>query len=90
MSLFNLVRRRGSAPAARERLQILLEYERSLIDQSDLLMILREEILAVVDRHVTVDRDRVQVRIVRGDVVSVLKVGIEIPNSMPLAPGVHP
>jgi cell division topological specificity factor len=81
MSLFNFVKRRGSAPVARERLQILLEYERCLTSQSDLIAILRAEILAVVGRHVTVDHDKVQVRVDRGDTVSTLAVDIEIPNA---------
>ncbi len=80
MTLFRFVRRRSSAPVARERLQILLEYERSLIHQPDLLAILREEILAAVGRHVTVDPERVQVKVDRGELVSTLAVDIQIPN----------
>jgi cell division topological specificity factor len=86
MNLFGFVKRRGSAPVARERLQILLEYERGLTSQSDLIMVLREEILAVVERHVRVDRDRVQVRVDRRDVVSILEVDVEIPNAWRSAP----
>ena len=52
MSIFGFFGRRGSAPVARERLQILLAYERGSRGQSDLLAILREEILAVIERHV--------------------------------------
>jgi cell division topological specificity factor len=81
MSLFGFVKRRGSAPVARERLQILLEYERSLTSQSDLIAVLREEILAVVERHVIVDRGKVQVRVDRGDLVSILEVDVEVPNT---------
>jgi len=80
MTLFGFIRRRASAPVARERLQILLEFERSMVSQVDLIAILRQEILAVVSRHVTVDPDRVQVSVDRGDDVSTLAVGIEIPN----------
>ncbi len=80
MTLFGFIRRRASAPVARERLQILLEYERSMVSQVDLIAILRQEILAVVSRHVTLDPDRVQVSVDRGDDVSTLAVGIEIPN----------
>ena len=57
---FNFARRRNSAPVARERLQILLEYERRIISQSDLVAVLRQEILAVVSRHVSVDPEKVQ------------------------------
>ena len=44
MNLFNLLRRRRSAPVARERLEILLQYERSLINQTDLIAVLREDL----------------------------------------------
>jgi cell division topological specificity factor len=80
MNLLNLLRRRGSAPVARERLQILLAYERSNRGHSDLLGVLREEIVAVIARHVTVDRDNVMVRMDRGDTVSTLEIDIEIPH----------
>ncbi len=66
MSFLELFRRRGSAPVARERLQILLSYERASRGQSDLLAILREEILSAITKHVTVERDSVQVRMDRG------------------------
>jgi cell division topological specificity factor len=81
MSFFSFVRRRNSAPVARERLQILLEYERRIISQSDLVAMLRQEILAVVSRHVSVDPDKVQVTVDRGAKVSTLEVDIEFPNA---------
>ena len=82
MNLFSLFKRRGSAPVARDRLQILLAYERSTRGPSDLLVILREEILAVVGRHVEIDPNRVSVQMDRGDKVSILEVDIEIPNTV--------
>jgi cell division topological specificity factor len=72
--------RTASAPVARERLQILLAHERGLRGQPDLLAILREEILGVVSRHVTLDPDKVIVRMDRGPQVSTLEVDIEVPN----------
>lgn len=82
MNLLRLLRRRtGSAPVARERLQILLAHERGLRSQPDLLGILREEILAVVSRHVVLDPEKVVVRMDRGESVSTLEVDIEVPNS---------
>jgi cell division topological specificity factor len=72
--------RQATAPIARERLQILLAHERGLRDQPDLLMLLREEILAVVSRHVVLDPDKVLVRMDRGKHVSTLEVDIELPN----------
>jgi cell division topological specificity factor len=81
MNLFGFFRPPASAPVARERLQILLEYERKLGSQVDLFAVLREEILEVVSRHVTVDPDKVQVTVDRGAKFSTLAVDIEIPNS---------
>jgi cell division topological specificity factor len=75
-----LTRRSATAPVARERLQILLAHERSVRSQPDLLGRLREEILAVVSRHVTLDPDKVIVRMDRGKSVSTLEVDIELPN----------
>jgi cell division topological specificity factor len=72
----------ASAPVARERLQILLAHERGLRGQPDLLGILREEILAVVSRQVTLDPEKVVVRMDRGKTVSTLEVDIELPNGI--------
>jgi cell division topological specificity factor len=79
MKLFNLFRS-GSAPVARERLQILLAHERSARTEPDLLAVLREEILAVIGRHVPFEPDKVQIKLDRGKSVSTLAVDIEIPN----------
>ena len=62
-------------------MQILLEYERRVISQSDLVAVLRREILTVISRHVAVDPDKVQVTIDRGSAVSTLAVDIEFPNT---------
>ena len=48
MNLLRLFQRRSSAPVARDRLQILLAHERSALGRTDLIAVLREEILAVI------------------------------------------
>ena len=80
MNLLKFLRGRGSAPVARERLQILLAHERTSLRSNDLLGTIREEILAVIARHVTLDPAKVQVKLDRGGNVSTLEVDIEIPN----------
>jgi len=86
MSLFRLFASRppaapATAPIARERLQILMAHERGATrGKPDLLMQLREEILAVVSRHVALDPDKVIVRMERGKDVSTLEVDVELPN----------
>jgi cell division topological specificity factor len=72
--------RKATAPVARERLQILLAHERGLRGQSDLLELLRSEILAAVQRHVDIDTDKIVIRMDRGPQVSTLEVDIEVPN----------
>jgi cell division topological specificity factor len=79
MSLLRFFQRRGTAPVARDRLQILLAHERAATGRTDLVAILREEILAVIKKHITVDADKVQVKMDRGVGVSTLEVDIEIP-----------
>jgi cell division topological specificity factor len=81
MNLFDLFKRRGSATVARDRLQILLAYERTSKTRSDLLVVLREEILASVKRHVEIDPDCISVKMEPGDKVSILEVDIQIPNA---------
>jgi cell division topological specificity factor len=78
MNVFNFFQKRKSAPVARERLQLLLAHERAS-PGSDLVSILREEILAVIGRHIEIDGDRLQVKIDRGEHVSILEIDVEIP-----------
>jgi len=81
MSIFNWFNRRyrGSAPVARDRLKVLLEHEGRRSIKSDLLGLLRGEIVAVICRHVTVEPENVQVKMNRGATVSTLAIDIEIP-----------
>ena len=78
MSIFTFLTRKRSAPVARDRLQILLAHERSLAGRSDLVAILREEILAVIAKHMSIDRDKVNVKLECGDNVSTLEVNVEL------------
>jgi cell division topological specificity factor len=85
MNLLQMFRRQRSAPVARERLQLLLAHERSAAGHSELLHVLREEILAVIAKHIKVDRDKVQVKFDRGADVSTLEIDVEMPGTIPLA-----
>lgn len=79
MNLFGFFTRRSSAPVARERLQILLAHERVAGSQSQLVAVLQEEILAVIAKHMQIDRDKVVVKLDRGNEVSTLEIDIEMP-----------
>ena len=80
MRLGDIFRRRNSAKCAQQRLQVLLMHERSAISQSDLIPVLREEILAVLSKHVTVDPAKVHVKLERGGAMSMLEIDIEVPT----------
>ncbi len=86
MNLLGFFNRRSSAPVARERLQILLAHERASTGKSDLAAILQEEILAVIAKHIPIDRDKVQVKLDRGADISTLEIDIEMPVVLPGKP----
>ncbi len=85
MSLFSFFARRTTAPVARERLQILLAHERGSGSQSQLVAVLQEEILAVIAKHMQIDRDKVSIKLDKGDDVNTLEIDIEMPAQVKLA-----
>jgi cell division topological specificity factor len=89
MSLLNFLSRRRSAPVARERLQILLAHERAVHGHRDLVAILQEEILAVIAKHMAIEREKVQVKLDRGKAVSTLEIDIEMPDLAQAAAARH-
>lgn len=87
MKLFNIFRRRSSAPVAKERLHILLKHERGSVgNRSELVTLLRKDVLAAVARHVAINPEHVHMKLQReADTVSMI-VEIELkarsaPNS---------
>ncbi|WLR94936.1 cell division topological specificity factor MinE [Shinella zoogloeoides] len=79
MNLFGFFSRGQSAPAARERLQVLLAHERASTGDSDLVNKLRDEILKAISKHMQIDDEKVSIKMERGAQVSTLAVDIEIP-----------
>lgn len=80
--LSSLFAKRSTSTVARDRLQILLAHERaSGGGDSDLIAQLHKEILEVIKRHVSVDQDKVQVKLDGGqDGCSMLEIDIEVPR----------
>jgi cell division topological specificity factor len=73
----------SSASVAKDRLQIILAHERSSRDGEDFLPRLQQELLAVVARYVQVDANKVQVNLERGEGMSTLAIGVELPAKPP-------
>jgi cell division topological specificity factor len=83
MSLLNFFTRKTSAPVARERLQILLAHERVALGPRDLVSKLREEILAVIAKHVPLDPEKVIVQMNAQGSVATLEIDVELPALPP-------
>ena len=80
MNLLRVFQARGSAPVARERLQILLAHERVRLGPQDLLAKLRDDLIATILRHVDIDPGKVMVKLDSDSAVSTLEIDIEIPR----------
>ncbi len=83
MALFGLFsgRKKTSAAAARERLQILISHERQNRQGPDFLPDLQRDILNVVKRYVAIRDDHVSVRLDRTGDASVLELNVTLPGS---------
>lgn len=81
--LLRFFKLRRSAPVARDRLKVLLAHERAMTGRPDLIAVLREEILAVIRKHVPVDPGKVHVRADQAGAVSTLSVDIELSTMDP-------
>ncbi len=89
MSLFGFFKLRGTAPIARERLQILLAHERVALGPRDLVTILRDELLATIARHVEIDPEKLTVKMDRAGTVSTLEIDVEIPSEQIISQAVR-
>jgi cell division topological specificity factor len=80
MNLFTFFKTRGSAPVARERLQILLAHERITLGHGNLIAILRDEILATIAKHIEIEPDALNVKMGQAGAISTLEIDVEIPT----------
>jgi len=79
MSFLGFFTRSRSAPAARDRLKVLLAHERALGGDRNLAAVLQQEILAAIAKHMPIDPDKVVVKLDSGDLVSILEIDVEVP-----------
>jgi cell division topological specificity factor len=70
----------SSAPVARERLQVLLSHERGASGQSNLLGLIREDVLAAIKRHIQIPADAVHVKVERRKAVSTMRISLDLPK----------
>lgn len=88
MSIFNFFRsaKKTNAEQAKERLQIVVAHERVGRSGPDYLPLLQQELMAVIARYVDIDRNKVEVKLDRGNDCSTLEVNIELPFPAKEAP----
>lgn len=91
MNMFNLFRRRNSAPVARERLRILLKHERGSVgNRSELITLLRKDVLAAVARHINVNPEHVHMKFHREGNSVAVQIEIELLTRSVQAAAGHP
>ena len=83
MALFGLFsgKKKTSAAAAKERLQILISHERQNRQGPDFLPDLQRDILEVVKKYVAIREDHVSVRLDRAGDASVLELNVTLPEN---------
>lgn len=80
MNFFNYFRlqRKKSATVAKERLQIIVARERTPRGGPDYLPLLKEELLNVVRKYVSIDPDAVKIQLDRDGSYEVLELNITL------------
>ena len=84
MSLLRLFRRRPTpAATAKERLHFVLSHERADRETPDYLPRLKRDILHAIRRYVSVDENRISVRMARVGGNARLEVNIDLSKPLP-------
>ena len=84
LGFFRRPRQANTADTAKERLQILLSHERTGRSSPEYLPLLQRDILEVIQRHMQVGGDSVDIKLERGEDLSTLEINIELPGSRAL------
>jgi len=84
LDYFRSSKRKKSAVVAKERLQILVAHERSSKNQPSYLPQLKQELLAVIQKYVSVDLDDVSVNLEQDDNQEILELNIVLPDDEPV------
>jgi len=81
MSWFDvLFKKKPSAVVAKERLSIILAHERAQRSGKDYISALKEELIAVICKYTSVDKEALKVTLDRRDSIDVLTVDVVLPE----------
>jgi cell division topological specificity factor len=74
-------RPQSSAKVAKERLQIIIAHERGKHDKPDYLSLLQRDLIDVIAKYVSINKDDVKVDLERKDGCSILELNVTLPNT---------
>ena len=89
MGIFDFLNRRekNTASVAKNRLQILIQQERSLRNAPDYLPLLQRELLEVIRKYIAVDADAVKVDLHKDGEHELLDISVSLPDKAAPAAG---
>ncbi len=71
---------RKSAQIARERLQIVVSHQRMEGGDVEFLPKMRNELITVISKYIKIDKDQINVQLLRNGSCSVLELNITLPT----------
>jgi len=81
MSLLDMLfGKKPSASIAKERLSIILAHERAQRNGKDFIGALKEELIAVICKYTSIDKEALKVTLEQRDSIDVLKVDVVLPD----------
>jgi cell division topological specificity factor len=79
MSIFNFfLNNRKTAQKAKERLQILVSHQRTKNGNLDFIPQLKQELINVISKYVSIDTDQIQVELQQNANCSILELNITL------------
>lgn len=89
MGIFDFLtqRNKNTANVAKNRLQILIQQERSLRNAPDYLPVLQRELLEVIRKYIKVDADAVKVDLHKDGDSELLDISVTLPEKPAAANG---
>lgn len=70
----------STAKMAKERLQIIIAHERGERDKPDYFISMQKELINVIAKYVSIDKDDIKMDLQRKDGYSVLELNITLPT----------
>jgi len=82
MSLLNYFKKKKTATAAKDRLQIIIAQQRTDQNSTDFLPLLRKDIIAAISKHMEIDPNAVQVDLQSKDNNTILELNVALPETI--------